>query len=548
MKIRDICSFFSSPKLIGMAACMGAAAAFPFISQVLPILGSGVVAYTTATEVYYWSKRQIERLAPERDYIGTEHDLHDDWNEDELVNRVPHNGDRYEGDYFQGERHGNGTCWFINGDRYEGEYQCGKPHGKGTFYYRIGERYEGDFRQGKRHGKGKFYYLSGNRYEGDFQNNKANGQGICYLTNGDSYVGSSQDGLAHGKGVFYYANGNRYVGDYEHGRRHGRGTFYYVNGNRYVGDYEQGERQGKGTFYYANGDCYEGDFEQGKRHGRGKFFTKKNEVKHQLQGEWLNGYFVGDSSFLSSPYFLYSILRKGSFISLPAAISIICDYFKKKQKYPRVIYAFSSLLEIDHKRLTDATVNEIYTDLMDNNKSRFISLGVLNHVLLLEIEPTKNDLIFNLYNSGNGLKLFHDQDRSSGRYQTRLQFQVPKESVDSVLIKNLIDNTYSDKSVNEFYRFLLALPGAKKIESQNPIWQREQKGKNCTVECVFAYLKNTLGEEEYHHMRLEFFDACIQAIEASDDPQAHLFLDELHQKKLKRAQRVRFGVERKSEE
>ena len=41
------------------------------------------------------------------------------------------NGDRYEGEWKQCLKHGQGTDIFANGDIYTGEYKDGKPDGKG---------------------------------------------------------------------------------------------------------------------------------------------------------------------------------------------------------------------------------------------------------------------------------------------------------------------------------------------------------------------------------------------------------------------------------
>ena len=43
-----------------------------------------------------------------------------------------------------------------------------KPHGKGTFYWNDGDRYEGDWVNGERTGKGKLTFANGDVYEGDF--------------------------------------------------------------------------------------------------------------------------------------------------------------------------------------------------------------------------------------------------------------------------------------------------------------------------------------------------------------------------------------------
>jgi hypothetical protein len=45
------------------------------------------------------------------------------------------NGDRYEGQWKDGKRDGQGTCTHANRDRYKGKWVDGKRHGKGTYTY-----------------------------------------------------------------------------------------------------------------------------------------------------------------------------------------------------------------------------------------------------------------------------------------------------------------------------------------------------------------------------------------------------------------------------
>jgi hypothetical protein len=43
----------------------------------------------------------------------------------------------------------------------------------GTYLYANGNKYEGSFRNGRRHGKGVFTFASGDRYEGTFRGDVA---------------------------------------------------------------------------------------------------------------------------------------------------------------------------------------------------------------------------------------------------------------------------------------------------------------------------------------------------------------------------------------
>ena len=57
-------------------------------------------------------------------------------------------GDTYDGDFYQGEFHGNGTYTYANGDRFVGQFRFGKRNGVGTLYKHDGETIPGRWRNG----------------------------------------------------------------------------------------------------------------------------------------------------------------------------------------------------------------------------------------------------------------------------------------------------------------------------------------------------------------------------------------------------------------
>ena len=74
------------------------------------------------------------------------------------------NGDRYEGEYRDGKRNGQGNNFYANGHGHEGEYRDDKMHGQSKFFWANGDRYEGEYRDGKKHGQGTFItYFSNHR-------------------------------------------------------------------------------------------------------------------------------------------------------------------------------------------------------------------------------------------------------------------------------------------------------------------------------------------------------------------------------------------------
>lgn len=84
------------------------------------------------------------------------------------------NGDRYEGEFRDCLKHGEGVEKFANGDSYKGAYVMGKPHGYGEYYWAMGSFFKGNFISGLRDGKGMWKRGPGNsdKYEGEYKQDK----------------------------------------------------------------------------------------------------------------------------------------------------------------------------------------------------------------------------------------------------------------------------------------------------------------------------------------------------------------------------------------
>ncbi|OWZ18881.1 Radial spoke protein 1 [Phytophthora megakarya] len=196
-------------------------------------------------------------------------------------------GDVYDGDFVRGLRHGRGELRFRNGSIYRGSFRLDNFHGFGKMSYGPGGihgAYVGDFVNGKRHGQGGRTYggdkpntANRNRYEGTWEDDEPHGTGVLER-DGCTAVGTFHRGMQTGPGVIKFANGDTYDGTFENGDLHGEGRFVNRDGGVYEGTFVRSRRHGKGIRTFSTGEQYEGDWVDDQMHGRG-VYTKKIIVK-----------------------------------------------------------------------------------------------------------------------------------------------------------------------------------------------------------------------------------------------------------------------------
>lgn len=90
------------------------------------------------------------------------------------------NHDKYEGEFVDGKREGKGCLTYCNGDCYDGEWMNNFFHGHGLFTTHNfttsisphhGQRYEGMYEFGLKHGRGLLHAGDGSTYDGYFEDN-----------------------------------------------------------------------------------------------------------------------------------------------------------------------------------------------------------------------------------------------------------------------------------------------------------------------------------------------------------------------------------------
>ena len=104
-----------------------------------------------------------------------------------------------------------GTTAYQVGDQYgtyEGEWKDGERHGQGTYDDNAGSVYIGEWKYDERSGEGIQIYPDGSKYEGQWENDQRNGQGILILPDGQKYEGAWKDNKRHGPGTFTDLDGS----------------------------------------------------------------------------------------------------------------------------------------------------------------------------------------------------------------------------------------------------------------------------------------------------------------------------------------------------
>jgi serine/threonine protein kinase len=91
--------------------------------------------------------------------------------------------------------------------------------GRVTVVFPSGDRYDGDYRQGQFEGCGTYTYSDFGTYSGQLRQSKSNGLGLLAFKNGDRYIGEFQDGKCHGQGTFILTNGTVESGSWKNGEQ-----------------------------------------------------------------------------------------------------------------------------------------------------------------------------------------------------------------------------------------------------------------------------------------------------------------------------------------
>ena len=111
-------------------------------------------------------------------------------------------GNFYEGAFVNGLMEGNGKLEFEDGNLYEGEFSKDMLNGFGKFLWADkGMVYEGNWFENQKHGRGTCKWSDGRTYEGEYAFDKKEGYGVFSWPNGKKYEGEWKAGKQHGEGT-----------------------------------------------------------------------------------------------------------------------------------------------------------------------------------------------------------------------------------------------------------------------------------------------------------------------------------------------------------
>ena len=207
------------------------------------------------------------------------------------------NGDRYEGEFFDGKRHGHGVQYFARvGKSLTGEFRKGKIYsGKGTlFIAKTNNLYKGTWERGLFTGYAEYDTVHSNdiyHFEGSMVNGEKCGYGTLTYPSGQVYLGNFELDMRHGQGKVVCRSGNTAQGEFHKDRLHnGTGTMELAHGLTFTGIWESGWWQGPGKLTTGDGLVYEGTYDRGRLCGPG-YVTYPDG--HKYKGTFTNGIMVG---------------------------------------------------------------------------------------------------------------------------------------------------------------------------------------------------------------------------------------------------------------
>jgi len=167
-------------------------------------------------------------------------------------------------------------------------------NGWGTYIWDTGDKYTGEWSNGNRTGLGVYDWINGSFYYGYFQDSKLEGDGFFIAPDSTH----DQFGVFH-NGVLYEKKDFSPPGCMIGNCSDGGGVYIWESNDIYVGEWRNGARTGYGCYDFDNGSWYIGYFTNGQLDGEGEYHPKDKDV---MKGTFVNGEFQESTGNSSSSY------------------------------------------------------------------------------------------------------------------------------------------------------------------------------------------------------------------------------------------------------
>lgn len=129
-----------------------------------------------------------------------------------------------------GQLHGRATQQWVNkGDRFEGHFCAGVKHGRGCFYFSDGSHLSGNFKDDVLEGKGTYTRDDGSQLISQYHKGELHGQSTEYNTEGDViFKGHYRDGTRDGFCIAYDEYNAAIVGNVDDDGAFSGDTIFYL--------------------------------------------------------------------------------------------------------------------------------------------------------------------------------------------------------------------------------------------------------------------------------------------------------------------------------
>ena len=217
------------------------------------------------------------------------------------------NGDRYEGEFISGQKHGFGT--YTSG-MFEEWRKQGITYKPEAFKYPTdfdsweGYRYEGEWKDNNRNGNGSFISKA-MKYDGQWRDDLKNGYGKAqWFENNTRYEGFWVDDTLEGKGKLTYENKYVYEGNFKAGKKNDNGKIVYQNGAWYEGEFLNNDVTGKGELHFVSGSVSKGSLINGRLWGFNTLTVPKSAYQLYIDKRSPLGKWINDNTFVEQGWYV----------------------------------------------------------------------------------------------------------------------------------------------------------------------------------------------------------------------------------------------------